>query len=74
METGAAQRRAAGVTVRRFESAEEADRHDVEFWLSLSPDERLTQVWRLSADIWRWRGEFRDEPGLCRSVASVRRP
>ena len=74
METpGADRRRARRVTVRRFASAEEADRHELEYWLSLSPEERLAQVWRLSTELWRLRGEFRDEPGLCRSVASVRR-
>ncbi|HSK08107.1 MAG TPA: hypothetical protein VK911_00905, partial [Vicinamibacterales bacterium] len=66
-------RRAAPVTVRRFASAAEADRHDLEYWLSLPPAERVLQVWRLSVELWRLRGEFRDEPGLCRSVASVRR-
>jgi len=66
--------RSARITVRRFVSAAEADRHDAEYWLSLAPAERLLQVWRLSVELWRFRGEFRDEPGLCRSVASVRRP
>jgi hypothetical protein len=59
--------------VRRFASAEEADRHEIDDWLALDPAERLLQVWRLSVDLWRLRGEWRDEPGLCRSVASVRR-
>jgi hypothetical protein len=66
--------RAGRLVVRRFASAAEADRHDLEYWLSFPPHERLLQVWRLSEDLWRWRGEFRDEPGLSRSVASVRRP
>ena len=52
----------------------EADRHDLEYWLSLPVDERLAQVWRMSVELWRWRGEFRDESGLCRSVAHIRRP
>jgi hypothetical protein len=73
MDTGAAASRSRRMTVRRFASAAEADRHDLEYWLSLPASERLLQVWRLSEELWRWRGEFRDEPGLCRSVASVRR-
>ena len=67
-------RRVRRITVRKFASAAEADRHDLEYWHSIPAPERLLQVWRLSVDLWRWRGEFRDEPGLCRSVASVRRP
>ena len=67
-------RRVRRITVQRFASAAEADRHDLEYWLSLAPTERLLQVWRLSVELWGWRGELRDEPGLCRSVASVRRP
>jgi hypothetical protein len=68
-----ARARARRVTVRRFASAAEADRHDLEYWRSIPASERLLHVWRLSVELWQWRGEFRDEPGLCRSVASVRR-
>ena len=74
MDTSGSGSRSGRVTVRRFASAAEADRHDAEYWVSIAPAERLLQVWRLSVELWRWRGEFRDEPGLCRSVASVRRP
>jgi hypothetical protein len=73
MEPSVAATRAARIVVRRFPSAAEADRHDLEFWQSLPGAERILQVWRLSAELWRWRGEYPDEPGLCRSVASVRR-
>jgi hypothetical protein len=66
--------RAGRVTVRRFASAAEADRHDLEYWSSLSDAERVLQVWRLSVEQWQLKGEFLDEPGLCRSVARVRRP
>ena len=68
-----AARRAARITVRRFASAAEADRHDLEFWQQMSPDERVRHVWRLSQELWRLRGEYRDEPGLCRSVARLHR-
>ena len=61
------------VTIRRFASAAEADRHDVEFWRQLSDADRVLQVWRLSQELWRLRGELPDEPGLCRSVARVHR-
>jgi hypothetical protein len=65
--------RAARIVTRRFSSSSEADRHDLEFWLQIPEEERVRQVWRLSQELWRLRGELRDEPGLCRSVASVRR-
>jgi hypothetical protein len=57
--------------VRRFASAEEADRHDLEYWRAIPEDERIVEVWRLSEEQWRLAGG--DEPGLSRSVASVRR-
>jgi len=65
--------RTARLVVRRFESSEEADRHDLEFWQQIPERERILQVWQLSQELWRLRGELRDEPGLCRSVACVRR-
>ena len=73
MGSDSADARRTGVTVRRYESAAEADRHDLEFWMQLPEAERILQVWRLSQELWRLRGDLRDEPGLCRSVARVRR-
>jgi hypothetical protein len=61
------------ITVRRFPSAAEADRHDLEFWATIPEAERVREVWRLSQEIWRLRGDLPDEPGLCRSVARVHR-
>ena len=63
--------RAARLVTRRFESSAEADRHDLEFWLQIPERERILQVWRLSQELWRLRGELPDEPGLCRAVARV---
>jgi hypothetical protein len=65
--------RAARITVRRYASSAEADRHDLEFWARMSDAERVLQAWRLSQEVWRLRGDLPDEPGLCRSVARVRR-
>jgi hypothetical protein len=62
-----------GVTVRRFASNAEADRHDADYWRALSPHERVLQAWRLSVEQWQLLGRSPDEPGLCRSVASIRR-
>ena len=69
-----AARRDRRITIRRYANAAEADRHDVEYWRQLSDGERLMYAWRLSQELWRLRGELPDEPGLCRSVARVRRP
>jgi hypothetical protein len=62
-----------GVTTRRFASNAEADRHDAEYWRSLPASERVLQAWRLSVEQWQLLGRRPDEPGLCRSVASLRR-
>jgi hypothetical protein len=65
--------RARSITVRRYASAADADRDDLSYWLQLSEAERIIQAWRLSQELWRLRGEYSDEPRLCRSVARVRR-
>src|SRR5437868_5779181 len=46
-----------GVTVRRFPSAAEADRHELEYWRQMSDAERILQVWRLSVEQWQLRGD-----------------
>jgi hypothetical protein len=73
MGSDSAHARRARITVRRYSSAAEADRHDLEFWMQLPDAERILQAWRLSQELWRLRGDLPDEPGLCRSVAHVRR-
>jgi hypothetical protein len=65
--------RRARASVRRYESAAEADRDDLAFWMKMSDSDRILQVWRLSQQMWRLRGDMTDEPGLCRSVARLRR-
>ena len=65
--------RAKRMSTRRYASAAEADAHDLEFWLQIPAADRVLQVWILSREQWRLRGEQTDESGLCRSVASVRR-
>ena len=61
------------ITVRRFASSAEADRHDLEYWLQIPDTERVLLAWRLSHELWQLHGDPPHEPGLCRSVASVRR-
>lgn len=68
-----ASNRAGRVTVRRYESAAEADRHELEYWMQLSDAERVLQVWRLSLELAQLRGDPPYEPGLHRSVTRVRR-
>ena len=62
-----------GITVRRFTSNAEAERHDAEYWRRLRPDDRVRLAWQLSLEQWELLGRKPDEPGLCRSVASVHR-
>jgi hypothetical protein len=62
-----------GLTVRRFASHAEADQHDLEFWKQIPAGDRVRLVWQLSVEQWQLLGRKPDEPGLCRSVARVRR-
>jgi hypothetical protein len=52
------------ITVRKTTYREMDDRFDVEFWASISPDERFAEAWRLSEEIWRLKGWDPGEPGL----------
>ena len=65
--------RRAHASVRRYESAAEADREDLAFWMQIPETDRILHDWRLSQQMWRLRGDTTDEPGFCRSVARVRR-
>ena len=69
----AASQRLARMGVRVYSSLEEHDRDDAAYWAAIPADVRVLQVWRLSEEQWRLRGEFPNEPGSCRSVARVRR-
>ena len=59
------------MTIIRYETAADADRHDLDFWRQLSEAERLLQTWRLSLELWNLSGNPPYEPGLSRSVARV---
>jgi hypothetical protein len=73
MDDPRSESRARRMTVRRYAPAADADRDDLQYGLQMSEAERLNQTWRLSQELWRLRGEYIDERGLCRSVARVRR-
>ncbi|MEO7157318.1 MAG: hypothetical protein ABI039_07150 [Vicinamibacterales bacterium] len=66
-------RQRPGITARRFASNAEADRHDADYWRRIPPSDRVLLAWRLSVEQWQLMGRHPDEPGLCRSVASLRR-
>jgi hypothetical protein len=65
--------RAARMTVRRFASSDDADRYDLQYWMQIPVAERILHVWQLSREQWLLHDNEAHEPGLCRSVASVRR-
>ena len=67
------QMRALPVTVRRFTSNADADRHDADYWRSLPHAERVLLAWRLSEEQWTLRGEPLNEPGLRRPVTRLSR-
>ena len=59
------------ISVRRARLGVEDARLDREFWRGIAPGERVLETWRLSVELWQWKGWDTDEPGLCRSVARV---
>jgi hypothetical protein len=59
------------ITVRKARMGEEDARLDREFWSRMTPAERVLETWRLSLELWQWKGWDTDEPGLCRTVARV---
>jgi hypothetical protein len=63
--------RSRRMTTRKFASASDADRLDIDYWTQLSDAERVLQTWRLSVELWQLHTGVSDEPGLCRSVARV---
>ncbi|MBY0493204.1 MAG: hypothetical protein K2Y23_03200 [Cyanobacteria bacterium] len=69
-----ARSRAGRIDARVYPSLAAHDRDDAAFWASMPVAERVLQVWRLSEEQWRLRGELPDESGFPRSVARVVRP
>ena len=59
------------ITIRKAMMGEEDARLDREFWTRMTPGERVLETWRLSLELWRWKGWDTDEPGLHRSSARV---
>lgn len=46
---------------------------DIEFWQSLTHDQRMNAAWELVTDYWSMRGKTADELRLQRSVTSLKR-
>jgi hypothetical protein len=63
--------RASRMQVRVYPSLAAHDRDDAAFWAALPVEQRVLQVWKLSEEQWRLRGELPDESGFPRSVARV---
>jgi hypothetical protein len=58
-------------STRKLRMGPDSDRADREYWLAMTPDERVAETWRLTVEQWEMKGWNPDEPGLCRSVARV---
>ena len=63
--------RARQITVRKARMGEEDARLDREYWDRMAPRERVLETWRLSLELWRWKGWDTDEPGLRRSATRI---
>lgn len=46
---------------------------DIEFWQSLTHEQRMTAAWELVEDYWTAKGKTQDELRLQRSVTSLKR-
>jgi hypothetical protein len=51
-----------GITVRRFASNSDAERHDAEFWRQMPPHERVLLTRRLSVEQWQLLGRAEATP------------
>ena len=60
-------------TFRLYRTLAEHEADDRHFWKTIPPAERVIETWRLSEELWRLKGEFPDEPGLCRTITRVLR-
>jgi hypothetical protein len=61
------------MTVQRFGSNAEADRHDLAYWQAIPVEDRIALVWQLSLEQWEAAGNPPYEPGRHRSVESIHR-
>jgi hypothetical protein len=50
--------------VRKLRQGPESERADREYWAAMSPEERVLETWRLSLELWEFKGWDTGEPGL----------
>lgn len=65
--------RAQRMTVRKFNSFEEAEAADEEFWAAMTPAERFAATCEMGPEWEAWRGRVPNEPRVSRAVERVRR-
>ena len=65
--------RRARMTVRRFNSHAEADRHDLEYWMEMPAADRVALVWQLSVQAWQFKEPAFHESRLRRDVVRTLR-
>ena len=65
--------RSKRITVRKFNSFEEAEAADDEFWAAMTPAERFAATCEMGPEWEAWRGRVPNEPRLSRAVERVRR-
>ncbi|HEY6508305.1 MAG TPA: hypothetical protein VIY56_09850 [Vicinamibacterales bacterium] len=61
------------MTVQRFASSAEADRHDLVYWQAIPVEDRIELVWQLSLEQWQLATGKPYEPGRHRSVVTIHR-
>jgi len=66
--------RSKRITVRKFNSFEEAEAADEEFWAAMTPAERMACLWEMVLDHLAWSQPRGTEPRLQRTVVRIQRP
>ena len=61
------------VQARVFRSFDQQETADHEYWLSLTPAERMGMMWQLAVDAWQFMGEPLVESRLSRHVVRIQR-
>ncbi len=60
-------------SARKLRQGEAAEEADGEYWAALTPAERLNETWRLSLELWEFKGWDAGEPGLRSPARRVER-
>ena len=65
--------KARRITLRRVRQGEEERKADLEFWLALTPEQRVDCLWDMVLEVRTIKGIPGDEPRLQRSVLRIER-